>query len=103
MSVIVEAGWRSGALNTARHALELSRQVAAFPGSVYSASSTGTHKLVREHEAELVTCSDDVIAPDEVGRLLSASPDARLRMLGDELLAHAHATAGGSAGRGWRG
>lgn len=62
VSVIVEAGWRSGALNTARHALELSRQVAAFPGSVYSASSTGTHKLVREHEAELVTCSDDVIA-----------------------------------------
>ena len=62
VSVIVEAGWRSGALNTAGHALELSRQVAAFPGSVYSASSTGTHKLVREHEAELVTCSDDVIA-----------------------------------------
>ena len=62
VSVIVEAGWRSGALNTARHALELSRQVAAFPGSVYSASSAGAHRLVREHEAELVTCSDDVIA-----------------------------------------
>ncbi|MGZ1489502.1 DNA-processing protein DprA [Brevibacterium sediminis] len=62
VSVVVEAGWRSGALNTARHALELSRQVAAFPGSVYSASSTGAHKLLREHEAELVTCSDDVIA-----------------------------------------
>nr|WP_228282284.1 DNA-processing protein DprA [Brevibacterium atlanticum] len=60
--VVVEAGWRSGALNTARHALELSRQVAAFPGSVYSASSTGAHRLVREHEAELVTCCDDVMA-----------------------------------------
>jgi DNA processing protein len=62
VSVIVEAGWRSGALNTARHAFELSRQVAAFPGSVYSASSTGAHRLIREHEAELVTCSDDVVA-----------------------------------------
>lgn len=62
LSVIVEAGWRSGALNTARHAHELSRPVAAFPGSVYSTSSTGAHRLVREHEAELVTCSDDVIA-----------------------------------------
>lgn len=62
VTVIVEAGWRSGALNTARHALELSREVAAFPGSVYSASSTGTHRLVRDHEAELVTNSDDVIA-----------------------------------------
>ncbi|TSI16059.1 DNA-processing protein DprA [Brevibacterium aurantiacum] len=61
VTVIVEAGWRSGALNTARHALELSREVAAFPGSVYSASSTGTHRLIRHHEAELVTSCQDVI------------------------------------------
>lgn len=61
VTVIVEAGWRSGALNTARHALELSREVAAFPGSVYSASSTGTHRLIRDHEAELVTSCEDVI------------------------------------------
>ena len=61
VTVIVEAGWRSGALNTARHALELSRVVAAFPGSVYSASSTGTHRLIRLHEAELVTSCDDVL------------------------------------------
>ncbi|MDN5634584.1 MAG: DNA-processing protein DprA [Brevibacterium sp.] len=60
-TVIVEAGWRSGALNTARHALELSREVAAFPGSVYSASSTGTHRLIRLHEAELVTSCEDVV------------------------------------------
>ena len=59
--VIVEAGWRSGALNTARHALELSREVAAFPGSVYSASSTGTHRLIRTHEAGLVTNCADVV------------------------------------------
>ena len=62
VTVIVEAGWRSGALNTARHALELSREVAAFPGSVYSASSTGTHRLIRHHEAQLVTSCEDVIA-----------------------------------------
>lgn len=61
-SVVVEAGWRSGALNTARHALELCRPVAAFPGSVYSSSSTGVHRLIREHGAELVTGCDDVLA-----------------------------------------
>lgn len=61
VTVIVEAGWRSGALNTARHALELSREVAAFPGSVYSASSTGTHRLIRLHEAGLVTSCNDVV------------------------------------------
>lgn len=85
VSVIVEAGWRSGALNTARHALELSRQVAAFPGSVYSASSTGAHKLVREHEAELVTCSDDVIAlmDDDSPALFSATADGVASENGD--------------------
>ena len=85
VSVIVEAGWRSGALNTARHALELSRQVAAFPGSVYSASSTGAHRLVREHEAELVTCSDDVIAlmDDDSPALFSATADGAASENGD--------------------
>lgn len=60
-TIVIEAGWRSGALNTARHAAELSRIVAAFPGSVYSASSTGCHRLLRDHEAELVTNGNDVI------------------------------------------
>lgn len=61
VTVVVEAGWRSGALNTARHALELSRAVAAFPGSVYSASSAGTNRLIRLHEAELVTGAGEVL------------------------------------------
>ena len=82
--VVVEAGWRSGALNTARHGLELSRKVAAFPGSVYSASSTGAHRLVREHEAELVTCSDDVLAlMDTDDPTLFDRPDAGHSRSGD--------------------
>ncbi len=50
-----------GALNTARHALELSRVVAAYPGSVYSASSAGTNRLIRLREADLVTGAPDVL------------------------------------------
>lgn len=68
-TVVVEAGWRSGALNTARHALELSRVVAAYPGSVYSASSAGTNRLIRLREADLVTGAPDVLdllRPDEL-------------------------------------
>lgn len=82
--VVVEAGWRSGALNTARHGLELSRQVAAFPGSVYSASSTGAHRLLREHEAELVTCSDDVLAlmDADAPTLFDQAEDSRVRSRG---------------------
>lgn len=45
--VVVEAGVRSGALNTARHALEIGREVGAYPGSVYSPQHQGTNQLIR--------------------------------------------------------
>ncbi|MEN2744733.1 DNA-processing protein DprA [Sinomonas halotolerans] len=48
LTVVVEARWRSGALSTARRAMELGRHVAAVPGSVYSANSAGCHRLLRE-------------------------------------------------------
>ncbi|NKX49793.1 DNA-processing protein DprA [Arthrobacter deserti] len=54
-TVVVEARWRSGALNTAHHAAELGRPVGAVPGSVYSANSAGTHRLLRDGSAVCVT------------------------------------------------
>ena len=48
LTVVVEARWRSGALSTARRAVEIGRLVAAVPGSVYSANSAGCHRLLRE-------------------------------------------------------
>ncbi|GAB3058464.1 DNA-processing protein DprA [Sediminivirga luteola] len=60
-TVVVEAGWRSGALNTARRAAELARPVGALPGSVHAAGSAGCHRLIREGAAELVTSPDDVL------------------------------------------
>jgi DNA processing protein len=47
-TVVVEAGWRSGASITAREANELGRAVAAVPGQVTSATSAGCHRLLRE-------------------------------------------------------
>jgi pyruvate/2-oxoglutarate dehydrogenase complex dihydrolipoamide dehydrogenase (E3) component len=46
--VIVEAGSRSGSLNTAGHAKALGRPLGAVPGPVTSASSEGCHRLLRE-------------------------------------------------------
>ncbi len=54
-TVVVQAGWRSGAINTANRAAELMRPVAAFPGAVTSAESAGCHRLIREGAAVLVT------------------------------------------------
>lgn len=60
-TVVVEAGWRSGSLNTAHHALELERPVGAVPGPVTSAASAGCHRLLRETPAVCVTTVEDVI------------------------------------------
>ncbi|WP_427018331.1 DNA-processing protein DprA [Pseudarthrobacter sp. P1] len=59
-TVVVEARWRSGALNTAHHAEALGRVVAAVPGSVFSANSAGCHRLLREGAAVCVTDAGDV-------------------------------------------
>ena len=46
--VVVEAPERSGALNTARHAIEQGRDVYVVPGNVGSVSCMGSNQLLRE-------------------------------------------------------
>ncbi|MFC9771195.1 MULTISPECIES: DNA-processing protein DprA [unclassified Pseudarthrobacter] len=60
VTVVVEARWRSGALNTAHHAETLGRAVAAVPGSVHSANSAGCHRLLRDGGAVCVTDAAEV-------------------------------------------
>jgi len=60
-TVVIEAGWRSGSMNTASHAQNLSREVGAFPGPVSSPASAGCHRLIREKKAELVCGGADVL------------------------------------------
>ncbi|PRB18948.1 DNA-processing protein DprA [Microbacterium sp. MYb62] len=59
-TVVVEAGWRSGSLNTAGHAATLGRPLGAVPGPVTSASSAGCHRLLREYDAQCVTSAPEV-------------------------------------------
>jgi DNA processing protein len=56
----MEAGWRSGSLNTAHHALSLDRPVGAVPGPVTSASSAGCHRLLRDTPSVCVTSAEEV-------------------------------------------
>lgn len=60
VTVVVEARWRSGALNTAHHAEALGRAVGAVPGSVHSANSAGCHRLLRNGGAVCVTDAAEV-------------------------------------------
>ena len=59
-TVVVEAGWRSGSLNTANHAGTLGRPLGAVPGPVTSAASAGCHRLLRELAAVCVTNADEM-------------------------------------------
>jgi DNA processing protein len=70
VTVVIEARWRSGALNTAHHAETLGRGVGAVPGSVHSANSAGCHRLLREGGAVCVTDAG------EIAELASPSGDS---------------------------
>ncbi len=65
--LVVEGSRRSGALVTARHALEQNREVMALPGPVDSGASAGCHRLLREG-AQLVE------SPEEILELLGPLP-----------------------------
>lgn len=71
-TVVVEAGLRSGAANTAAWARTLGRVVGAVPGPVTSSASAGCHVLLRGG-AELITRADDVV--ELVGRIGELAPD----------------------------
>ncbi|MFC2641282.1 MAG: DNA-processing protein DprA [Propionibacterium acidifaciens] len=60
--LVVEAAMRSGAVNTAHWAGALGRIVMAVPGPVTSGMSETPHRLIRDHEAELVAGPADVRA-----------------------------------------
>jgi DNA processing protein len=73
-AVVVEAGLRSGAANTAAWARALGRVVAAVPGPVTSSASAGCHALLRSG-AELVTRADDIVEfVGRIGELASEQP-----------------------------
>jgi DNA processing protein len=79
--IVVEAADRSGALISARHAMEQGREVFAVPGRVDSRMSKGCHKLIRDG-AKLVESIDDVL--EELGPLATptkaiTAPDGESR------------------------
>jgi DNA processing protein len=59
-TVVVEAGWRSGSINTANHAAQLGRPIGVVPGPVTSSASAGCHRLLRESEAMCVTTAAEM-------------------------------------------
>jgi DNA processing protein len=60
-TLVVEAGQRSGAINTARHARDLRRRLMAVPGPITSDLSAGCHQVLRDWQGTLVTSAAEVV------------------------------------------
>jgi DNA processing protein len=59
--LVIEGDIKSGALITARQAIEQNREVFAVPGPIYSPGSRGTNKLIQDGEAKLTLDVQDVL------------------------------------------
>ena len=81
-TIVIEAGLNSGALITAKAALDYNREVMAVPGKIDSPLSQGTHKLLKEG-ARLI---------ESVGDVMEA-----LGYIGDQLEPHASLAAADAA------
>jgi len=71
-TVVVEADIQSGAIITAKFALELGKDVFAVPGSIFSKQSRGTNYLIKTG-AKIVTSAEDII--EEISQLADLVKD----------------------------
>jgi DNA processing protein len=73
-TVVVEAGWRSGASITAKEADLVGRLVGAVPGPVTSAASAGCHRLLREGATCVTNAAEIAELVDPIGSAVPEQP-----------------------------
>lgn len=79
-TLVVEANWRSGALNTVSHAERLGREVFAIPGPISSPKSAGANRLIADSRAQLIVDPRDLL--ERLGEQGQTVSSAQLTGLG---------------------
>ena len=83
-TLVVEAGFKSGALITADFASDYNREVFAVPGRLDSGTSFGANALIRDSKAKLVTRLEDILQElGEAGATLTRERDPEKPVLDD--------------------
>jgi len=77
-TLVVEAALRSGALITARLAIEAGREAFALPGSIHNPMARGCHRLIREGAGLAESPQEVIAALAPVADTLAASLRGRL-------------------------
>ena len=83
VTIVVEAGVRSGALITAGYALEMGRTVAAVPGPIDVPQAQGSNELLRDGATPITSMADAIAllgltAPVRASELVDGGPERRL-------------------------
>jgi len=73
VTIVVEAGFKSGAINTATQAMDLGRTVAAVPGPIFAPTSQGANVLIRDG-AQVITSVGDALQLYGLSRIATAGP-----------------------------
>jgi DNA processing protein len=83
VTIVVEAGVKSGALITAGYALEMGRTVAAVPGPIDVPQAQGSNELLRDGATPITSMADAIAllgltAPVRASELAEGGPERRL-------------------------